>query len=458
MSRDELEALIAAWLEGRIAVDESDRLQAELRRSAGSRAEFRRLAALDSALRELADQTLQSTLQVRDQTSGEVSRGAESSRSGETGSDHREKPRLVRSLFAAVSALALLLAAGLYLQVTRNEPTIVRVTGLSGSLLWTGTGGQIVSDLEVGVRLPGGTIEGLGPDSWCEMTFDDGTTCMISGESLLTFSDFGQKELRLKEGRFLADVAPQSAGKPMLIHTRSTLLKVLGTRFEVESGLSTTSLQVSEGKVQLKRLSDNKTVDVAARHRLISTPEGDLIPQRMPDPVHDWTSLLQHGPEDMYGNWRPATSDAPAKLKAIPFVPKENRDVTLHLLGLPVWREDRSPVVLMPNSRFLVRGRLLEPADLYFGIRMARENGEFAGMFLARKPVEDVGTGDELEVVFSLDEFGLDPCVWHKKDELPERPENFVLQGVWSFTAIGQPSGLEVSGVELVPPVDAPTQ
>lgn len=455
MSPDELERLVAAWLDGRLTAEESAVLQDELRISADARAAFSQWTRLDAALRETADEAVLGTASSAPLPAGSTPPGtlSESRRmSGMATPAHRNTldRGLLRPIWIAAS-LCFVIAAAIYIQFSRSEPSIVRVTGLSGSLLWTGNGGQIVSGLDVGVPLPGGTIEGLAPDSWCELTFADGTTCTVSGESLLTYSDFGQKELRLKEGRFLADVAPQPAGKPMLVHTRSTLLKVVGTKFEVQSDLSTTSLQVQEGKVQLRRLSDNQTVDVAARHRLISTPEGNLEPQPVPEPVHDWTSLLRYGPEDMYGDWKAATSETPARLEAIPFVPKENQEVRLHLLGLPVWREDRSPVVLAPGSRFIVRGRLETPADVYFGIRMARDNGEFGGMFLARKEAAHIGNDPDFEISFSLDEFGLDPCVWHKKDELPSRPENLELKGVWSFTAIGRPTGLEVTEVELKP-------
>ena len=56
----------------------------------------------------------------------------------------------------------------------------------------------------------------------------------------------------------------------MLIYTRSAVLEVLGTQFEVEAETATTILNVSEGSVRVKRFSDGSTVDVPARHRLIA--------------------------------------------------------------------------------------------------------------------------------------------------------------------------------------------
>jgi hypothetical protein len=55
------------------------------------------------------------------------------------------------------------------------------------------------------------------------------------------------------------------------------------------------------------------------------------------------------------------------------------------------------------------------------------------------------------EAEFRLKDFVLDPCVYDRRDELPERPDDLVLTAVWSFTATGGPTGLEVTEVELIP-------
>ena len=362
---------------------------------------------------------------------------------------------LLRLLLAAAAVVIVALSAGLYYQVNQRpvvEPPIARITGLSGTLIWTGDRGQIVRDVTVGTELAGGTIEGMAPDSWFELEFNDGSTVMISGTSVLTIADSGQKELRLREGILSASVVPQPEGKPMLIHTPCALLKVLGTQFDVEAGLTSTILNVSEGKVRVKRLSDGSEVDVPAKHRVIASDGREMTPQRVPDSVHDWKSDLHLGPDDTYGKWSPATDKQPALIRAIPFIPRENRSVTLYLLGLPVVRSDGSPVIVKSDSRFVVRGRLTTAADVFFGIRVSHANGEFAGKFLAHQAAAHFEGDSRFEVVFQLSDFTLDPCVRDRKDELPARPDNLILTGVWSFTASGGPTGLEVAQVELIPP------
>ena len=176
------------------------------------------------------------------------------------------KTRLLRLMLAAAAVVIVALSAGLIYQLDLTESrsvetgktakqlrasdsSIAKITGLSGALIWTGDRGQIVRDITVGTELAGGTIEGLAPDSWFELQFRDGSTVTISGTSLLTFADIGQKTMRLREGRLSANVEPQPDGKPMLIHTRSAVLKVLGTQFDIEASLASTVLTVSEGKV-----------------------------------------------------------------------------------------------------------------------------------------------------------------------------------------------------------------
>jgi ferric-dicitrate binding protein FerR (iron transport regulator) len=435
MIHSELERLIAAWLDGRLSEAESETLQQQLRESADARQTFSRYAKLDAVLREVAD----------------APSGLPLSPSAETAKAKPPAAFYVKSLLALAAALIVALSLSLYFQHANAEQKIARITGLSGSLVWTGDGGQIVRDLTVGTELSGGTIEGMAPDSWFELQFNDGSTVMISGDAMLTFSDFGQKELRLRDGRFSANVVPQPEGKPMLIHTRSAVLKVLGTQFEVEAGLASTMLHVSEGKVQLKRFSDGKTVDVPAKHRLVATADEDMSPQPVPDSVQDWNSQLSLGPEDKYGKWMPATAENPASLKAIPFVPQKNKSVTLYLLGFPVSRDDHSPVIVTPESRFVVRGRLDTASDVYFGIQVSKPNGEFAGKFLSRQLASQLADKSTFEAEFRLKDFVLDPCVYDRRDELPERPDDLVLTGVWSFTATGGPTGLEVTEVELIP-------
>ena len=302
MTNSDLENLIAAWLDGRISEAESESLQQELRESAEARATFNTFAQLDAVIREVAD------------TEGV---GAISQASGSSVSiPKRATPPYARALLAIAAGIIIALTAVLYFQPMKAGRNIVRIKGLNGTLTWIGDGGQMVqgSDspqtptrwsnvLNKGAELPGGTIEGMAPDSWFELEFHDGSIGMISGDSILTFSDQGQKELRLKQGRFSASVVPQPAGKPMLIHTPSAVLKVIGTQFDVEAGPASTMLYVREGKVQIRRVSDGKTVDVPADHRVVVTADSDMLlrfvgPDRAWAQTPVWENLSTSGNQD----------------------------------------------------------------------------------------------------------------------------------------------------------------
>jgi ferric-dicitrate binding protein FerR (iron transport regulator) len=455
-----LDELIERHLRGELTDPEKERLAEWLDSDLDARKKFVELAQWDTRFADALREAGAVACETRPVTSERATiRGERSSANTSQ-----------RLLLSASAVVIVFLAGGLFYQQTRAErriaeiieikqlavpePVIAKVIGLSGSLVWTGDRGQIEREIRVGTNLAGGTIEGTAPDSWFELEFNDGSTMMISGNSMLTFADHGQKSMRLKEGNFSANVVSQPAGKPMLIHTPSARLEVLGTQFEVEAGLSFTTLNVSQGRVRVKRLSDGSTVDVPAKHRVVATVDRDLLPVRVPDSVHRWRSQLGLGPQGTYGKWMPASNGHAAHLKAIPMVPAENPKDTLYMLAKCVSRSASSPVILQPGSRFVVRGRVSSAAGVYFGIAMVHPNGEFGGKFRADKPAADFDGQTDFEAEFELSEFALDPCVRDRKDELPGKPEGLIVTAVWCFTVdrkVGATS-LEVTEIELIPP------
>ncbi|HIF30527.1 MAG TPA: hypothetical protein EYQ75_02435, partial [Planctomycetaceae bacterium] len=456
------EELIDRHLRGELDEAEKERLAKLLDSNADARQEFVEHVQWDT---EMSEAVRESSHSPRDADILAAERA-------KTDGQWASKPTFLRFTLAAAAVVIVALSAGLIYQLaypvgeapkTNNVATqhrvsdesIARITGLSGLLIWTGDRGQIVRDVKVGTELAGGTIEGMTPDSWFEIQFNDGSTVMISGTSTLTITDPGQKELRLREGFFSANVVPQPKGKPMLIHTRSALLEVLGTQFDVEANLASTMLNVTEGKVRVRRLSDGLEVDVPAKYRVIAEGGGDLTPQPVPESVIHWKSQLHLRP-GCYGKWLPATEQRAAAQKAIPLVPPENPGITLYLLGIPVSRSDGPPVVVRSDSQFVVRGRLKKPAKVYFGIAVSYANGDFAGKFRGdldrQQPISEPDEAGQFEVVYRISDFTLDPCVHDRKEELAPMPDDLVLNGVWAFTHTGGPNGLEITEVELVPP------
>jgi len=335
------------------------------------------------------------------------------------------------------------------------DSPIATITGLSGSLLWTGNQGEIVLDMHVGRELTGGTIEGLAPCSWFELQFKDGSKVTISGTSMLTFADIGQKKLRLKQGAFTADVVPQPVGKPMIIQTPSTVIEVVGTRFEVEALQAFTTVNVREGNVRLKHLFDGSVVDIPAHYCVTAKAGSDLSPTRLPASKNHWKSSLDRQAGG-YGKWLPATKKRPAAQKALPFIPAKYPDTTVSLLGIPVSGRSGRPVVLTPSTQFLIRGRLHHPAKIKFGIAVSDDIGEFAGIFrgdlLTKQPVTKIDEEGRFEVIYQLSDFSIDPCVRNKTNKLVRNPDGLYLDRVWVYTKSRErTSGLMVHEVELIP-------
>jgi hypothetical protein len=315
-------------------------------------------------------------------------------------------------------------------------------------MIWTGDRGQIMREVEVGTELAGGTIEGLSPDSWFELQFNDGSQVTISGASMLTFSDDGQKRLRLREGRMSADVSPQPDGKPMVIQTRTATLTVLGTSFDVEADLPATSVSVREGNVRVTRTSDGKEIEVPANHRVTAAADQELERRQISGVVNRWKSRINRGPDETFGKWIAATDTHPAFLKSVAFVPESNPNVTLYLLGIGVRSDEGTPVQVNAESHFEIHGRMEVETDIYFGIEVAYGNGDYAGKFRARCKVQRDATGNFVASA-DLPDFELDPSVAAFKDKLAPSPEGLFVNGVWSFTHSETPSGLRISSVEL---------
>jgi hypothetical protein len=315
----------------------------------------------------------------------------------------KEESKPVSILFgswgwAAAAAVVIGLFIQFFLEQEETEPelSIAQITKLSGPLLWTGDGGQVNRNLKAGSELFGGTIEGMAPDAWFELEFNDGSQVVISGNSMLTISDLGQKELRLREGSFSANVVPQPEGKPMLVSTRTALFEVMGTRFSVDAELSSSTLTVNEGKVRATRLSDGSTEEVSAKYRVVVAVGRELVPEHMPESVTLWQSHLENGRKRNHGEWMPANGSEPAHLKAVPYTlpaKTDRKQRTIYTLSMPVSSGDHPPVVLQPETKIRVRGRIASSHRIWFGMTLSRENGDFAGRFQTILPAEEFKSG-----------------------------------------------------------------
>jgi hypothetical protein len=379
----------------------------------------------------------------------------------------RERPSpstLTRTSLAVALVAIVTLGAGLYFEraksakrilampaLSKAENKIAKITGLSGPLLWIGSGGQVRRSLSMGTELPGGTIEGMAPDSWFELEFKDRTSVVISGNSVLTFSDDGQKKLHLKEGAFSADVQPQPAGKPMLLQTRTASLQILGTQFRVDAEPFSTTLNVSSGKVRIKRLSDGSKVEVPAGYRVVAAPDHQMSLTPVPASTSAWTSHLQLGAGGSLGRWQAPTARRRARLLAAPFTTEDEKTIFVAALG--VTHGDTPPVVLHSGSTLRVRGHIRSAHPVWFGVTVRQTNGDFAGRFQIIRKVDESQIRDGFDFTLRLDDYVLDPSLRKEKDRLPGEPAGLVVESFWCHT-LWDPVGLSITEIELIPPAE----
>ena len=347
----------------------------------------------------------------------------------------------------ACIAASLLIATFISPSSNTVNDDIATIIGVNGPLQWTGNGGQVRSDLIVGMQLPGGTIDGIAPESWFALEFDDGSVVVTSGNSMLAFSDLGQKVLHLKEGRLSADVTPQPNGSPMLIHTRSAILEIVGTSFDIDTDLAATALNVTEGKVRVKRRSDGQLVEVTAQHQVIAAADHHLSVTQIPQVAHYWQSQLQGGPRRSYGRWLPgAAEQGGPMLHCIPHLTEEGK--TIYTASFAVTVADAAPVMTSAQTMIQVEGHLDRATDLYIGMTLKTVKGDFAGRFQVVLPSEEFQSDERFKHTLRIENFALDPSLSAMKDNLASKSHELIVDSIWCHT-LYQQAGLAITSVEL---------
>jgi len=458
-------------LDGNLRPDEEAEVAELLRSDPKARAYFR----------EIAEQAVT----VVDIERAEKGRYSEMGARRDWAGDRREPSRRTESMSVrpnqwrwavTVAAIITLLAVIIFSVQTKSELEIARVVDLNGSLQWTGDGGRVTLDLEVGKSLKAGMMETLSPDAWVVLAFHDGSRVTLSGQSALTIATAEQNEMHLREGSLSAEVLTQSSDKPLLIHTPTAMLEVLGTQLNVEAASASTHLYVNEGTVRMTRLVDGNVADVPAEYHVVASlsHKDALNPIRRKAPVNFWKSRLQHSSEYVKGKWLPPSGEMDARLRAIPILMKKSEKVEkiwsqlqamvkagkmtteganakmvaikkqttahkikadnyyypaeMHLLLFSVLTGESPPVILEARSMFHIRGRTKFVEELHFGITTQYSKGGFAGKFEAVKPA---GISDDpkgwFDIELSLHDFK------SNQPELFPSPNGLEIKEFWIY-------------------------
>ncbi|MBC8372540.1 MAG: FecR domain-containing protein [Planctomycetes bacterium] len=433
MNTHDWQSAIGRHLDGVAAPDEVASLSAQLESDAETRKLYLEMARVHATL--VANDLPESSAEdgIACEACGDLS-----------GAGNRPGRWLALSGIAA--AIAGALVAGFLLTRPSDEPAIATITEMNGALQWTGDGGRIVGDLEAGDTVRGGTLESLSADSWAVLTFRDGSTVTVSGQSTLTISEDQQKQIHFRKGSMSAHVAAQRQGRPMLIHTPTAKLEVLGTQLNVDAEAASTTLRVNEGRVRATRLADGSVADVPSDHQVIvsANRRAKLTVRRQPESVRSWKSRLPAG--TIYGQWIPGRGAAGGMLRAAPVLlnPAKN-PITLHLASISVCRGTAPPVAPASGGSFHIRGRIEASGDLYFGLTMKHVKGGFAGKYVTVRRVSGADkTGQRLDIKLPLDEFR------PQEKEFPDSPVGLELVDMWCFT-YNQDAELRINSIELLP-------
>lgn len=441
---DRLTLAVRSYFDGSLSEEELEWLDGQLTENESAREVFLREANLIAGLEEIASQVVHGTIRREEgSVPSQSTRRSSSSRRSSSGS------------LAMLSGWAIAAAALLFLwwdPFTSGRPEdadyIAKVTALSGPFQWTGDGGEVRSDLSLGMQLAGGTIDGLSPDSRFTLQFKDGTELFLSGDATLVFSDKGQKILHLKSGSLAADVQPQPAGQPMMLYSRSAVMEVLGTAFEVDADVSSTALKVTEGEVRIERLSDGQSVSVPASHRVLAAADRELTVEQSPPIVTQWRSRLDTGPDDTSGRWvygRWAMSGKDGLLYTIPFMTEDRK--TIFASALQVSKADSEAVITAADTQVHVRGQLDALHPVFIGLTLRTPEGEFGGRYqtiLSQEYLSQQFETETFPILFDVEiplaEFQLDPSLESMRQKLPKEKVNLVVESAWShslFKAVG---------------------
>ncbi|HIK96473.1 MAG TPA: hypothetical protein EYG03_31410 [Planctomycetes bacterium] len=410
MSDRDWESLIHRHIDGIATSEEVTELSERLESDADARLIYLRLARIHATL--AADDFDEPSIQESEKRFSDLTEQlADFDRT-------RRFHRFVTSVAAVAAVITLM--AGLYLFRPGIESQIATITSVNGGIQWTGVGG-LVSDVQsAGQPLTGGILETRSVDSSVKLKFLDGSTVSLNGSSVLTISDHGQKELRLREGSLSANVVAQPTGKPLRLFTPAATLEVLGTQFDVTADFNQTKITVNEGLVRVKRVTDGLFADVKADHSLLATIEAQesLVATPITAPTSVWVANLAKDRSagdwisaahalrfeigraleageitrdeigQVYGKRLAQTRDDEGLLKTVPRRTGRKEQPVIYLVSLNIPQRQGGPILLAAGSRLRVTGRSETANEVTFSFAAYNHDRTIRGRFGVIRQVE----------------------------------------------------------------------
>lgn len=256
MLKQDLEQLIAAWLDMRLTEEQSQQLQQELLVSAEARETFRRFSALDSAIRRLAgdeDQSVDAPIVVK-AIQSEAFAIAPTISSRVWGSSVAMKAAALTCGVLLVSAIAYWLgrldSTGTMPVASKAVATTIKEQTISGHATLRRTAGVQWSPRAKAYRegdvLPGGKFE--FETGVVEIDFFCGATVVVEGPAALDLENDWSARLLL--GRLRAAVPPAAQG--FVVKAADSEIVDLGTEFALQVSSDGVRVKVVDGEVKLR--------------------------------------------------------------------------------------------------------------------------------------------------------------------------------------------------------------
>lgn len=348
-----------------------------------------------------------------------------------------------RMSFAKFAAAAAIVFLGIALIAWQPDERFATIVDYSGPVSWSDAGGN---QIKVGLKVGAGTLKGAGGESWVEVVFADGTEAQLSGIGQLKLGKRdNQKLLHLSGGSLSIDAQPQAAGKPLRVFTPSAEAEVLGTQFNVLANAYSTRLNVNEGLVKVKRLSDGSTEQVKANHEITAALEAetDFVAKRRRQSSFTWQSDLSRGHRVGSGTLTAhGTVRAETHLWRGDFRIGETleKPVLLHTVTFHPSAAHQPRIKIQGEQSLVFKGRINQDGQVHIGYSANLWNGGLYGKY---KTSRNVNT-PSFEIVIPLSD--MKPT----KSVFGDHPDGHEMIHIW-IQSVKKDIGLEIESVELLP-------
>lgn len=310
MTQEDFDRYFEGYLSGSLTPDDARALNASLQDPQWQR-RWRDLSDMDGMLAE--------EFKVQAETVAPLQSGKSTARKPLRAAQGRRKN--IRQDFSAhrwIASIAamLLLTLGLiyFVRFEKSEATVATLKNVNGTVSLLRANDRSPAQNDQTITEGEGLLAVAGARA--TLQFSDGTTLTLSGETesrvwlrAPKVSDSRGKQLSLETGSLDAVVAPQPTSRPLVIHTTTSEVRVIGTEFTLKATEATARLEVRTGRVRMQHLADGKAVEVRGGFFAVAAQNVEIAAKPIPPPAPKVVRALFNG-KDMtgwnqtHGAWR----------------------------------------------------------------------------------------------------------------------------------------------------------